>query len=70
MGVGSIGSSGFSPYTTALNSGPTAAPQTQELQQANEVQRIQDQQKKQDQQATVQAGNATSTRGQNLNITV
>lgn len=70
MGVGSIGSNSFSPYTTALNSGPTAAPQTQEMQQANEAQRVQDQQKRQDQQSTIQAGNTTPTRGQSLNITV
>lgn len=77
MGVSSIGSYGFSSFTTPLNSGPTAgqapqqADQTQQARAAEEAQNRQQTQEA-DSQAQQQSGGGyvTATRGQNLNISV
>lgn len=69
MGVGSIGGTGFSPYTSALGSGPSSAPQTDEVESTRRAE-----EENRRQQATTtqpaQGGNTTATRGQNLNIVV
>lgn len=79
MGVSSIGSYGFSSFTTPLNSGPTAgqatqqADQTQQTRAAEEAQSRQQTQETDNNQAQQQqsgGGYVTATRGQNLNISV
>jgi hypothetical protein len=67
MGVGAVGSSTFYPYSTALNSGPTAASQTQEAASSDQATDVQDTQPNIMQ---VNTGNITPTRGQSLNIVV
>jgi len=78
MGVSSIGSYGFSSYTTPLNSGPTAG---QPAQQAGQAQQAQQNQTTEETQETARQqsreneksenrGAVTATRGQNLNISV
>ena len=78
MGVSSIGSVGFSSFTTPLNSGPTAGQATQQAdqtQQARAAEEAQNRQQTQDannqaQQQQSGGGYVTATRGQNINITV
>lgn len=78
MGVSSIGSFGFSSFTTPLNSGPTAgqstqqADQTQQTRAAEEAQNRQQTQQTNNQAEQQQSGGGvvTATRGQNLNISV
>lgn len=78
MGVSSIGSNGFSSYTTPLNSGPTAGQAPQQADQAQQARAAEEAQNRQQaQQANNQAqeqqsggGYVTATRGQNLNISV
>lgn len=78
MGVSSIGSYGFSSFTTPLNSGPTAGQSTQQADQAQQARSAEEaQNRQQTQEANNQAqqqqsggGNVTATRGQNLNISV
>lgn len=78
MGVSSIGSNGFSSYTTPLNSGPTAGQAPQQAAQAQQERAAEEaQDRQQAQQANNQAqsqqsggGYVTPTRGQNLNISV
>ncbi|NYZ11352.1 hypothetical protein HL658_02215 [Azospirillum sp. RWY-5-1] len=70
MGVGSIGGTGFSPYTSALGSGPTSAPQTDE---AESTRQAEEETRRRQEATTTQptsGGNTTATRGQNLNIVV
>lgn len=79
MGVSSIGSYGFSSFTTPLNSGPTAgqapqqADQAQQARASEEAQNRQQAQQAANNQAQEQqsgGGYVTATRGQNLNISV
>ncbi len=76
MGVSSIGSYGFSSYTTPLNSGPTAgqaAQQADQAQQAQQQNRSAEESRETTQQQARESenrGNVTATRGQNLNISV
>jgi hypothetical protein len=68
MGIGSVGGSGFTPYSTAMNSGPTAALQTGEAESSKKAQ--EEQRLNSERQEPASAANTTPTRGQNLNITV
>lgn len=68
-GIGSYGSSvSYTPYSTALNSGPSAAPQTDEAESNQKA--AEEQRRNSEKLETASAGNTTPTRGQNLNITV
>lgn len=77
MGVSSIGSYGFSSFTTPLNSGPTAGQAPQQADQAQQARAAEEAQNRQqtqeaDNQGQQQSGGGyvTATRGQNLNISV
>lgn len=79
MGVSSIGSAGFTPYTPPLSSGPTVSQATQQAGQAEQLRAAEESRAQQQQTTDAQAanagsssggGNTTPTRGQNLNITV
>jgi len=69
MGIGNIGGMTYTPYSTALNSGPTAAPRTDEAETAAKANEEQ-QRALAEQLEPSSAGSTTPTRGQNLNITV
>ncbi|HRQ83059.1 MAG TPA: hypothetical protein PKZ97_18260 [Azospirillaceae bacterium] len=78
MGVSSIGSFGFSSFTTPLNSGPTAGQPVQQADQAEQARAAEEAQNRQQTQRTNNqaqqqqsgGGVVTATRGQNLNISV
>jgi hypothetical protein len=66
MSVGAIGGISF-PYSTAMNSGPTVAPQTQEAVKSDLAAAVQGTQLAVQQ---IASGNITPTRGQNLNVVI
>lgn len=72
MGVGSVSGGFGGSYTNPLSSGPTAAQQSQQVQQTQDRDRDQEREAAtQVQQEQVrQAGATTDTRGQRLNIVV